>query len=325
MWILFTTIYGVLIGFFTVLRKTASQKSNILFVLAFSSTLGFLFVSWSAPEAFLVGWQNILLILGKAFIVALAWVSELIALKNYFISSLQPISAIKVVVSFVASLLIFGETFVWWKFIGVALIFVSLILLNHFDKVFLKKEGFKNKFALAQSSLKCMKKYKNSFFSDYKFVYKNQIHEKLRSNRAKAVIFFSLSCLLNVTSGILDKFILNNVSTNQMQFYFMLFVSVIIWIFFFLFCLKEKKMLVHKSDWKNWVIYVLPIILIVADRFLFNALSQPDVLVSGVSIIKQLSTVVAVVFGGLLYKEPNLKIKLLFLLPILAGVAIVVF
>ena len=110
MWILFTTIYGVLIGFFTVLRKTASQKSNILFVLAFSSTLGFLFVSWSAPEAFLVGWQNILLILGKAFIVALAWVSELIALKNYFISSLQPISAIKVVVSFVASLLIFRET-----------------------------------------------------------------------------------------------------------------------------------------------------------------------------------------------------------------------
>ena len=47
MWILYTTIYALLIGFFTVLRKIASQKSNILFVLAFSSTLGFVLISWS--------------------------------------------------------------------------------------------------------------------------------------------------------------------------------------------------------------------------------------------------------------------------------------
>lgn len=143
-------------------------------------------------------------------------------------------------------------------------------------------------------------------------------------NRVKAIIFFSVACLLNVTSGIMDKLILNNVSTGQMQFYFMLFTSIIIWIFFFMYCWKEKKMLVNKSDWKNWIIYVLPVILIVADRFLFTGLSQPDVLVSVVSIIKQLSTIVAVIFGGLLYKEPNLKMKLTFLFMIMAGIVIVV-
>ena len=166
MWILYTTIYALLIGFFTVLRKIASQKSNILFVLAFSSTLGFVLISWSAPEAFAVNWQNIMFIFAKSFIVALAWVSELLALKNYYISSLQPISAIKIVVSFIASLLIFGETLLWWKFIGVILIFVSLILLNHFDKLFQKKQRFNINFI---AILKTLSRYKQSFFISNSF------------------------------------------------------------------------------------------------------------------------------------------------------------
>ena len=35
-------------------------------------------------------------------------------------------------------------------------------------------------------------------------------------------------------------------------------------------------MLVKKSDWKSWLIYILPVMLIVADRFMFTALAQPD-------------------------------------------------
>ena len=117
---------------------------------------------------------------------------------------------------------------------------------------------------------------------------------------------------------------MRSISTNQMQFWFMFFVSVIIWVAFFILCLKEKRMLVGKADWKNWTMYVFPVILIVADRFLFTALSQPDVLVSGVAIIKQLSTVVSVIFGGLLYKEPKLQYKLIYLAFILVGIVIVV-
>ena len=330
MWILFATIYALLIGFYTVLRKKASQKTNLLFVLAVSSSIGFLLVSWSAAEAVTLSWQYILFIFGKSIIVSLAWVFELIALKNYYISSLQPISAIKVVIAFIANMLIFNEQVVWWKFIGVVIIFAGLITLNQYDRKTLKNANGlnSNNIGLNKNIVKFENNSnENTYIEKSDKVSENVIVETdmqtLKKRRIKAIIFFIFSCIFNETSGILDKIILNHVSTNQMQFWFMLFVAIIIWIYFFVLCAKKRKMQVQKSDWKNYLIYVIPFILIIADRFLFTALSQPNVLVTGVSIIKQLSTIVAVIFGGLLYKEPNLKYKLIYLAIILVGIIIV--
>ena len=81
--------------------------------------------------------------------------------------------------------------------------------------------------------------------------------------------------------------------------------------------------MITKKDWKNWLIYLSGAILIIADRLLFIALTDPNVLVSGVSILKQLSTVISVIFGGILYKEPNHKYKIVFLVFILVGIVIV--
>ncbi len=329
MWILYASIYGILIGFFTVLRKKATEKSNVLFVLAFSSTIGFLLIVWSAGEAFLLNWQNILSIFGKSCVVALAWIFELFALRNYYISSLQPISAIKIIISFVASLLIFGEPFVWWKLFGVAIIFVSLILLNVYDSRLIKNgQAYIKKFHDLNSILKSTNRYELRNLNEQESMGLslnfNGVQQNLNKRRIKAIIFFVLACICSETSAILDKLIIDQVSTSQMQFWFMFFVSVIIWVAFFVLCIKEKKMLVCKADWKNWAMYVFPVILIVADRFLFTALSQPDVLVSGVAIIKQLSTIVSVIFGGLLYKEPKLQYKLIYLAFILVGIVIVV-
>lgn len=329
MWILYASIYGILIGFFTVLRKKATEKSNVLFVLAFSSTIGFLLIGWSAGEAFLLNWQGILSILGKSCAVTLSWIFELYALKNYYISSLQPISAIKIIISFVASLLIFGEQFIWWKLIGVAIIFVSLILLNLYDRRLIKNgHAYIKNFAGVNSILKSSNKYEFQSLKGQGIVklslVGNNIQKNINKKRIKAIIFFVLACLCSETSAILDKLIIDQVSTSQMQFWFMFFVSVIIWVAFFVLCIKEKRMLVCKADWKNWAMYIFPVILIVADRLLFTALSQPDVLVSGVAIIKQLSTVVSVIFGGILYKEPKLQYKLIYLAFILVGIVIVV-
>lgn len=330
MWVLFATIYALLIGFYTVLMKKASQKTNLLFVLAVSSSIGFLLVSWSAVEAVTLSWQYILFIFGKSIIVSLALVFELIALKNYYISSLQPISAIKVVIAFIANMLIFNEQVVWWKFIGVVIIFAGLITLNQYDRKTLKNANDLNSNNIGLN--KNIVKYENIGNENAYIEKNNKVSENvvvetdmqtLKKRRIKAIIFFIFSCIFNETSGILDKIILNHVSTNQMQFWFMLFVAIIIWIYFFVLCTKKRKMQVQKSDWKNYLMYIIPFILIIADRFLFTALSQPNVLVTGVSIIKLLSTIVAVIFGGLLYKEPNLKYKLIYLAIILVGIIIV--
>ena len=266
-----------MIGFYIVLRQKASDRSPILFVIALSCSVAFLSISWSLPEAIAVDGKGIALFLLKSVIVYALWVFELLAFKNYFMSSLQPISAIRVVISFVLSLIVFSEPVIWWRFIGVAIIFCGLILLNEFD----------------------------------------------RRQLNKAIIFFVISCVLNEISALLDKFYMDEYLPGQMQFWFLLFVSLFAWAGFLFLCLKQKKWLICKKDWGNWFIYVCGIILVVADRLLFTALTYPDVLVSGVSIIKQLTTIVTVIFGGLLYKEPNLKNKLIFLAIMLVGIVIV--
>ena len=304
MWILLTAIYGILIGIYSVTRKKASDQSSIIFMIALSSTFGFLLISWTAPEAFATDWQGVLLFLLKALIVFMAWIFELIAFKNYYMSSLKPISAIRVVISFVVSLIIFNEPVIWWKFFGVVVIFVGLLLLNYFDRKQLKN--------ILVNKEQCFNRLEQKREND-----------NLNRKRILAIIFFILSCCLNVISGILDKLFLDSYTPSQMQFWFIFFIAVLGWIAFFVLCIKNKKILITKKDWKNWLIYLSGAILIIADRLLFIALTDPNVLVSGVSILKQLSTVISVIFGGILYKEPNLKYKIVFVVFILVGIVIV--
>lgn len=303
MWILLTSIYAIIIGVYNVTRKAAADRSSIFFVLALSSSVGFAVSCFGAAEAVTCDWQGILFFLLKSVIVFAAWVFQLYAFKNYFISSLQPISAIKVLISFVASLLIFNEPVIWWKFFGVAIIFVGLILLNQFERKHMDERYLSKTLQNTEEQ--------------------RAEYEKLKKRRLLAIIFFTLSCVLNETSGILDKVFMDSYTPAQMQFFFMLFLSVLGWICVFVISIKNRKMIITKKDWGNWLIYLSGILIVVADRLLFTALTYENVLVSAVSIIKQLSTVVSVVFGGLLYKEPNLKYKLIFLAAILVGIVIV--
>lgn len=328
MWILFATFYGVFSGFYAVYKKKAVEKSSTLFVLALSSSIGFLLVSWCAGEAFSIGSIDVLFILLKSVVVSLAWITGLIAFKYYYISSLQPISSIRVILSFVASILIFNESVYWWKLIGVAIIFVTLVFLNLYDKKSYIAQGVNSnlKKRYISAYLKGETRYscynlKADISKSFNIATKKE--HKL-NKRVLAIALFIVSCVLHEVSGIMDKLILNNVETNQMQFWFMLFVSIILWIYLLGECVVKKKNVIKKSDWKNIFIYILPFFLIVGDRFLFTALRQPDVVVSGVSMLKQLATVVSVIYGGILFKEPKLKYKIIYLVIILCGIVLVV-
>lgn len=337
MWIVFLIIYGILIGFYTVLRRKATEKSDVLFVLALSSTIGFLLISWGAGEAFSLHGTSILMIFVKSILISFSWIFELLAFKKYYISSLQPISSIKVAISFIASIIIFSEPVFWWRFIGVAIIFTGLILLNYFDKYMFKKK-YRNLLINkvqeknSKENVKTLNKYNGlnhptKIIKHTKFYqYNNQTKSKanVNKNRIQAIIFFIISCVCSETSAILDKIILNDIAPTQMQFWYMFFIALLLWCYIVIKCIKQKRIIIKKSDWKNWLIYLIAFILIIADQLLFRALSQPDVLVSGVSILKQISGIVAIIFGGILYKEPNLKYKFIFITIILVGIVVVI-
>lgn len=290
MWIFYVIIYACIIGFFSVYRKKAAQESNFLFVLALSSTVGFLLIGWNFQQAWMLDQKYILLILCKSFVVSLSWVFELYAVKNYFISALQPLSSIKVVFGFFASMLIFSEETFWWQFIGVAIVGVGLFALNKEPK------SSKNKYN--DGTYKTKQKY-------------------------KSILFFVLACLCSETSAIFDKYIMQYALPNQMQWWYMLFISVIVWIYFLVQCLINKKMLISKKDFKNFYIYIVAILLILADQLLFKSLTDPASKASIVSVLKQISTIVSVIYGAYFFKEPNLKRKLTYLGIILCGIIII--
>lgn len=286
MWVIQVIIYAVIVGFFTVIRKQASEKTNISFVLAMSSTVGFLLIGWNFATAVALDWLTILLILVKSSLIACSWQLELVALKKYYLSTLQPFSVIRIIITFFASMIIFSEEVFWYQFIGVAIVLVGLFFLNKDTK-----KDINQNFTSKQKTL--------------------------------CILLFILSCVLAAISSVLDKYIMTRANEFQMQIWYMLFVSVLLWIAFFAQCIYKKQMLVSKSDWANVYIYLTAVLLILCDQFLFRALADPASKNSIISVLRQISVIVAVIYGGLLYKEPYLKERLVYLAVMLCGIVII--
>lgn len=286
MWVLQVIIFSIIVGFFTVLRKKAIENTNIFFVLALSSSIGFLLIGWNFSQALEVDAKTILLILSKSILIAGSWCLELIALKKYYVSVLQPFSVIRVIVTFFASMIVFSEKVFWWQFIGIIIVFIGIFFLNKDTK----------------------KDINESFTKKKKII---------------CILCFILSCILSSVSSIIDKYVMMGVNEFQMQIWYMLFISVILWSCFFIECIIKKKILITKSSWSNVYIYLIAVMLILADQLLFRALTDPASKASIVSVIRQISLVVSVIYGGIMYREPYLKERMVYLGIILFGIIIV--
>ena len=129
-----------------------------------------------------------------------------------------------------------------------------------------------------------------------------------------------LSCFLNAVSGTLDKVIMStgDVTSSALQFWFMLLLSV----FYLGYIIIKKENFEVKKAIKNPWIYVLSLLLILGDRALFIANSDPESKVTIMTLIKQSSAVVTIIMGRLLYKEKNTLKNLLCAGLIIGGIAL---
>lgn len=131
------------------------------------------------------------------------------------------------------------------------------------------------------------------------------------------------SCFMNAVSGILDKYImsLGVITSSVLQFYFMLMLSVMY--IAYIVIKKEKFQLV--TALKNPWLYALSLSLVFGDRLLFAANSDPESLVSVMTVVKQSSAIVTIILGKLIYNEKNIRRKLICAGVILAGIALAAF
>lgn len=128
---------------------------------------------------------------------------------------------------------------------------------------------------------------------------------------------------LGASSGLYDKFLIQSLHLNPvtLQFWFctytMLILALILTVHWANSPARRKLF-----KWR-WTIPAVGILLQIADYFYFKALQDPEALIMLLSAIKRSQILIAVVVGGLLFKEKNKRKKLIPLFGIMLGVFLI--
>lgn len=149
--------------------------------------------------------------------------------------------------------------------------------------------------------------------------------EGINFKRNKWIFAIIGATFLGSSSGLYDKFLIQNLTLNPqtLQFWFCFYTILILLVILSItwFPKAEKR---KNFTWR-WTIIAVGILLQAADYFYFKALQDPEALIMLLSAIKRSQILIAVVIGGLLFKEKNKRKKLVPLAGILIGVFLILY
>jgi drug/metabolite transporter (DMT)-like permease len=149
--------------------------------------------------------------------------------------------------------------------------------------------------------------------------------EGINFKRNKWIFAIIAATFLGASSGLYDKFLIQSLFLDPQtllfwfSFYVILILLVILSITWFPFADKRKAF-----KWR-WTIPAVGILLTSADYFYFKALQDPEALIMLLSAIKRSQIIIAVVVGGLIFKEQNKRKKLVPLVGIMLGVFLILY
>ena len=296
MWLIWAFTSAALLGFYDVFKKK-SLKDNAVIPVLFLNTLVcsliFLpFIVFSAcgwldagsmfhvPQA---GWDAQKYILLKSCIVLSSWIFGYFGMKHLPLTIVGPINATRPVMVLVGALLVFGERLNAYQWVGVALAVLSFFMLSRSGK----KEGI-----------------------DFK-------HDRW-------IYFVVLASLLGAVSGLYDKYLMaspenGGVGLDRMvvQSYYNLYQCGMMAVMVLLLWWPRRKQ-TTPFRW-DWCIILISVFLSAADFVYFYALSLDGAMISIVSMVRRGSVVVSFLFGAMVFREKNLRSKVVDLALVLLG------
>lgn len=149
--------------------------------------------------------------------------------------------------------------------------------------------------------------------------------EGIHFKRNKWIFAIVGATFLGASSGLYDKFLIQNLALNPqtLQFWFCFYTIIILFIILAItwFPYQEKR----KAFKFRWSIPAVGVLLQTADYFYFKALQDPDALIMLLSAIKRSQIIIAVVIGGIVFKEKNKRKKLVPLAGIMIGVFLILY
>lgn len=135
---------------------------------------------------------------------------------------------------------------------------------------------------------------------------------------AKYIIMTVISCFLNSVSEILDKILMQDMTSGQLQFWYMLFMTLM----YAAYLIATRTKVSVKTLKSNYWILLLSILFILGDRALFAANGNPNSKVIVMTLLKQAAVMITIIGGRIFYKEKNTLYRLICALVIVAGIVV---
>lgn len=280
-WILLTLLYGVLKGVRDVVKKESLKKSTVVEVLFFYTLFAFLFCIPASKDIGGIDVRFLPLIFVKAFVIFIAWILSFKAIKDLPLSVYGILDLSRVLFATVLGLVVLREPSTLNQIIGLVLVSGGLLLLR------------------------------------FGGIGKGREKENVKPLMVALAL---LSCGLNAISGFLDKVLTKDVTASQLQFYYMLFLTLL----YLIYMLFSKTKVDIKGSVKNYWIWILAILFVIADKSLFLANAVPDSKITIMTLIKQAGCVVSLAAGKFLYHEKNMLHKCICTAIIVSGIVVAV-
>lgn len=295
-WMLLVLLYGVLKGVREVIKKQAMTKSSVLEVLFLYTLLGFLIVIPDYKNA--MGMKPIwyFYVAVKSFIIFLAWILSFKAIKRMPISLYGVLDLSRVLFATLLGTIVLHEILSTYQIFGLILVSAGLLLLRY------KPPFLKKLFGVNEGNPK------------------DGTGKQHQPVDKKMVLYAFISCLLNAISGTMDKVLMKEMTSSQLQFWYMLFLVLM----YGAYILLTRTKVHMKSLIKNYWIWILSILFIIADRALFVANGMEDSRVTIMTLIKQSGSIVTIMAGKLIFHEHNIRYKLFCAAIIVAGIMVAV-
>ncbi|MCR5768702.1 MAG: EamA family transporter [Lachnospiraceae bacterium] len=347
LWIVLVLIYGIIKGMREVLKKKALERNTTLEVLLLYTFLSFLIVTPEIRNAGGVDPKVLLMIAVKSLAIFYAWRCGFTALAKLPVSLYGVLDLSRVVFSTLLGVIVLHETMGVNQTIGLILVLTGLLLLKGFRlphrrtrKILSEDISIKN--LNSQDNPDDQTEHNNLLRNtDPASNTQNakSVDADIKRSSAVFIILAFISCLLNAVSGLFDKLLMSytDITDGQLQFWYMLFLVI----FYMLYALirtvsarrqctsgkgnPEKSADFHidwKSAIKNYWIWILAVLFVIADRCLFIANSDPASKVTIMTLLKQSGVIFAIICGKFMFHEKKTGYRLVCALIILTGIFI---
>lgn len=280
MWIWLVLLYGVLKGVREIVKKKALEKNSTIEVLFMYTFLSFVLVLPSAGVSLGMEPRFYLYVAVKSFVIFLAWMCSFRAIKRMPISLYGVLDLSRVLFATLLGVAVLQEALGAFQVTGLFLVSAGLLLLKYHPR------------SVRETAADAVE--------------------------VRYVVMAFASCLLNAVSGLLDKILMKDITSSQLQFWYLLFLTL----FYLLFILISRTPVNWKRALCNKWVWLLSMLIVIADRALFVANGMEGSRVTVMTLLKQAGSVVTILAGRFLFKEKNTTHKLVCAAVIIAGIVI---